>query len=394
MGVLALTKILKGYSFKRLLINYRRSCLRIMRATKRYDGSFTHPYFSQLTLQYVESLANCDQVQLLAEADALVKVPYLDISAKKWAPLEISHQNYLSFAPYYWQECNDNPLKKSSIKAVYRDGRANPFLAARSDKPKLAQMCARIHLLTLATIKHNNPKYLEYIGKQLSIWFIDEQTRMFPQMKYAQIIPWSGAQTGFGIIDSRWLILLLDALAMLTHHTDFQVDDTISRWFNDFAIWILTSTSGLNEIMRENNRGSWVDVLLCYIGLALNKPEMANVIINQTFSNRTKKQVDEFGFQPYELKRFNPISYSLYNMYPLYYLNCISRFTNDQFMSNAHIDRLQRIENDLLKYIKGSEKGKIEHINFNSSFGLNLYYPYSHAQLKNFPCVLPFTDFH
>lgn len=391
MRFLTFKNLYDGYSFRRILFNYRSSCRKHLTNIDESKEYFSHSYFQNIAELYSNKINQVETSSLIVEANKVLVKPYLNITNKHLDILCINPQNYISFAPYYWQIHNEHPMIKSKVKAVYRDSRSNPFLSDRSDKPKLAQLCARIHLLALACIVSNDKGYIEYIHKQLNIWFVDKNTRMNPHMIHAQIRPWSGHRKGYGIIDSRWLILLFDAIAMLKHKMGYEVEKEVTSWLVQFSIWILSSISGFNEILRENNRGSWVDVLLCYVGLAVNKPEMVYCIIEQSLSERPQKQINKTGFQPLELKRYNPVSYSLYNMYPLYYLNNLSLHFNNENKNHGIIKLLQDAEDSLYHLIKGHEKGKIEHINFCSSNALNLYYPYSYYQLSNFPCVMPFT---
>lgn len=386
-----LKKIYNGYSLKRIIFNYRSACRKILMNIDEHKTSFSHPYFKNISQQYSKEINPESVMLLIDEANKLLRKPYLDITKKSVNIPDINPQNYVSFAPYYWQKNNEDPMKKSFVKAEYKDSRANPFLANRSDKPKFAQLCARIHLMALASIGTKDRRYIDYIHQQLNIWFVDQNTRMNPHMKHAQIRPWSGINKGFGVIDARWIILLLDAIAILKHEVGYEVEKEVTTWLVKFAKWILVSASGFNEILRENNRGSWVEVVLCYIALSVNKPEMVSCIIKHSLSDRLQKQINEHGFQPLELKRYNPVSYSLYNMYPLYYLSYLNQYFNKENKGHEHIKRLQDTEGQLYHLIKKHENGNIEHIHFCSNNQLNLYYPYSYFQLANFPCVMPFT---
>lgn len=392
MNLLTLKNLYHDYSLKRGLFNYRKSCRASLSEIDNLQDCFSHSYFQSIAKKYSKKLGSVDLSWLASEADKIIKKPYLDITKKNLDTFGINSNDYISFAPYYWCETEENPLSKSSVKPSYKDSRSNPFLANQSDKPKLAQLCARVHLLALASAKYKEKHYIEYIHEQLNIWFVEQKTRMSPNMKYAQIKPWKGAKRGYGIIDSRWIILLLDALVILKYEVNYEVDEGVMSWLIEFADWILTSSSGLNEIMRENNRGSWVDVLLCYIALSVNKQDVTISIIEHNLANRLSKQIGEDGLQPLEMRRYNPVSYSLYNMYPLYYLYNLEQHFNVDDNEREHINRLRGSEVSLSKLITGNEKGKIEHINFCSSYNLNLYYPYSHAQLSNFPCIIPFTE--
>lgn len=386
-------KLFKNYSIEYLIINYRSKCKKLINQPIDYDTVFEHEYFKHVFCSYRDQLKNADEHKLLQQAEEILSLPKICITDKETSLNIDNLQEYVSFAPYFWNEENSNPLNKSNSKPSYKDGRSNPFLAERSDKPKLAQVCARTHLLAIAFMKTNDVRYLDYLEEQITIWFCDEDNRMLPSMNRAQIKPWIGKKQGRGIIDSRWLILLFDALVIVkyTHGLNEQLQKNLAHWFLDFADWILSSFSGFTETGRKNNRGTWVDVVLCYIALMLNKESVAKIVIDFSMNKRPKQQIDDTGLQPFELMRYTAVSYSLYNMFPLLYLAEIQNHVFRQQTGWQELEKLKKSTNQLSGLIKTHEKGKIESIDFESSYNLNLYYPYSFEQLNTFPCLRPYT---
>lgn len=392
-------RILSGYTLVRLLRNYRRSCRTLFQQGIDYNRFATGTYFATVVDQYANCMHIKSHTRLLEKADALVKLPFLTVSDKTMLPPSQVGNDYLSFAPYYWHRDNPDPFSKPKVEKYKKDGRPNPALTKLSDKPRLAQMCARIHLLTLAYQHTEERKYLDYIIGQLTCWFIASETRMNPHMEYAQIMPWRNHHRGLGIIDARWLILLIDAIAILRSKDalDKEIVVALADWIKQFSLWILTSPSGLLEVAKRNNRGSWVDALLTYTALVLGIEQAATSIAVFGIKNRPREQFDKLMLQPLEMRRYNFVSYSLYNIYPLFYLLNVLHWKYSSVKNDERVDAINR-ETSLLKsavkllqeMIPAHELNHIESIEFNENFSLNLYYPYCFAQLSNFPGIYPF----
>lgn len=388
----------RRYSPRKFLFNYRNTCLSALKKTSPDNNAFSHHYFLQLTKAYENNSGANDRTKLLDAADSIIKKPVIKITTRELIAPSNDNQDYLSFAPYYWHDdINTSPLHRAKTRAKYKDGRANPVLRQCSDKPKLAQVCARLHLLALAYKTTKDQRYYCYFRSQILAWFINPNTCMNPHLKFGQIRPWTGKQQGHGIIDSRWLVLLIDAVVLINNvKPDKEITQGIAKWLHQFALWLLTSFSGLNEVSRRNNRGSWVDALLVYIALVLNNDEVAKTIIKFSLNQRPQEQIDKEGNQPLELLRYTRVSYSLYNYFPLLYLASVADFyhDNNQLLALGKNNSLKDLAQGIQKlkhHIPKHEQGKIEHIDFQTGLDLNLYYPYSFSQLNHFPCLVPYT---
>jgi hypothetical protein len=386
-----------AYSLRRLLFRQAKKYQSLYPQMYTSSGVFHHAYLEYILSQYRKHLPYLSIDPLLNRANQVLEQPFLRITDKPEPAPGGNKQDYLSFSPYFWLNEEINPLTPTDEEPEYRDSRSNPFLQRFSDKPRFAQICSRIHILGLAFQVTNDKRYAQYASKQLNIWFCAEKTRMNPHFHFAQTMPWSGKKYGHGIIDARWLILLIDGVMMLRSSPliNSELLSKLAKWLHDFGLWIVSSDSGNNEIARMNNRGTWVDVLLCYICLVIDDESLPRFILATIFNDRVKEQITLSGEQPMELRRYNSVSYSLYNIYPILYLktiasfihfkNDVSELTTSRLLSKRQIQKLK-------ESIEVHEKGSIEHIPHQLSFSLNLYYPCSFGNLDYFPAIFPFTE--
>ena len=391
----------RRFSFSRLTHNYLLQSQQQFGEDIDERNTLRHPFFSWLDSAYSSEMRRLDHNRTLAEAEKIISQPFLDITEKSLVPPSGNKSDYLSFKPYCWLEENINPLQKVSIAPEWRDGRPNPYLANLSDKPKLAQLCSRIHLLALAWRATRDNRFKVYAEQQLIVWFINPVSRMSPHMEYAQLMPWSGEDSGLGIIDARWLILMIEGLVLFGGKETFNntIINAIMNWLQSFATWIMGSLSGRMEVSMKNNRGSWVDALLVYIALSLGKESSAQAITQHALGNRPEEQLDRNFKQHLELRRFTFIGYSLYNIFPLYHLLtyaswCFANGKGDFIdeKSRRKVQLLIKSAQRLRHIIPRQEKGLIESIPFKTSNDLNLFYPYSLEQTQTFPAILPFTQ--
>ncbi|MBR8841769.1 alginate lyase family protein [Pseudoalteromonas sp. JC3] len=384
-------KVITNLSISKLIFNYRKKVRGVVENLEIESDANLHKYFVHLKSKYQEALLQANKADLHSLAEQAMEQGVISISEKAILPPSGCDRDYLSFAPYYYVNENTNPLTKSRETVQHRDSRSNPFLASISDKPKLAQVCARLHAVSLSYRDTPSNDKIEFIESQIKTWFINENTAMTPHMEFAQIMPWTGNKYGLGIIDSRWLLLAIEACALVVDKLTLETLHGFKVWLREFAKWILSSKSGLTEVARKNNRGSWVDVLLAYILLFLNEERCVALIVDHTLKNRFEIQFDNNGDQPFELTRYNPVSYSLYNYYPIKYILQIDELINSQGNREKKITMNKTISR-LEAAITCHERGSIEHIDFKLSKNLNLYYPYSFAQIATFPAVMPLTS--
>ena len=267
-------------------------------------------------LNYVR--ANGDAVydvelsRLFKKADLFCKTPNATVMNKKHIPASGSKHDYMSLARYSWP----NPNTSNGLPYISKDGKTNPEIN-EYDRNEIASLGKRMKVLTLAWFFSGRKKYSEKAVEQLRTWFIDETTRMNPNLSFAQIVP--GTNNGYGnasgVIDSYTLILVVDCVLLLKETDQISEGDyeSIKKWFRNFTDWMVRSVQGRTASNFNNNISVIYETqLLAYKSFALEKIDSNEVF--RVFEDRIVSQIDEEGKQLRELKRTNSYHYSQFNL--------------------------------------------------------------------------------
>src|SRR5215218_10473147 len=176
---------------------------------------------------------------------ALTLGPWAVTDKKALAPSGDKH-DYMSFGPYWWPDST----KPNGLPYVRRDGRVNPgSRGAESNSPSFQRMAATVSTLALAYYFSGDEAYARRASLLLRTWFIAPDTRMNPNLRYGQAIPGVTDGRGIGLIDTRELSSLADAVGLLRTSSDWTpADDRAMRvWARDFLHWMRTSPQGQEE---------------------------------------------------------------------------------------------------------------------------------------------------
>ena len=139
---------------------------------------------------------------------------------------------------------------------------------------------------------------------------------MNPNLNYGQAIPGRAKGRGIGIIETRKLDKIVDALILFSGSKEF-TDDIIlgtKKWFNDYLTWLLTSKNGQDEAKTKNNHGTWYDFQVAALALYCDRKDDALTVFKRVDSLRIPKQIKEDGSQPHELARTRSFDYSKMNI--------------------------------------------------------------------------------
>lgn len=118
-----------------------------------------------------------------AHADALKAEP-LSVMMKTKVPASGDRHDYMSLARYFWPD----PEKPDGLPYINRDGHSNPELK-ELDRERLGETAERVTCLSLAYYFTDDERYARKAVELLRTWFLDEDTRMNPNLEYAQMIP-------------------------------------------------------------------------------------------------------------------------------------------------------------------------------------------------------------
>jgi hypothetical protein len=222
--------------------------------------------------------------------------------------------DYMSIAIYFWPD----PSKPNGLPYIRRDGEINPEVSDYKDKSNMMNFAEDVQILSLAYYFSDDIKYAQKASENLKTWFIDPATKMNPNLNFAQAIKGLNDGRGIGIIESRILINVVDAIGLIQNSPSWSKADqkSVETWFTDFLSWLTTSKNGIDEMKTKNNHGIWYDTQKLCFALFTNHTEIAQQTYNSLL-NRVEKQMDTTGFFPLELERTIGLHYSAFIIEPL-----------------------------------------------------------------------------
>ena len=248
---------------------------------------------------------------LLEDARRALTVPPQSVMQKHRVPESGDRHDYMSFAPYSWPDST----KPGGLPYINRDGMVNPSSREDSDRQPFGRMSDAAETLALAYFLSDDEAYARHAALLLRTWFLDSATRMNPNLKYGQAIPGVTVGRGIGLIDTRSLAQVVDAVALLRQSPSWtRADDAGMRaWCRDFLTWMRTSPLGHDEETRKNNHGTWYDVQVASLALFVGDTAEARAAVARG-RDRIGKQILPDGRQPEELARTRSLSYSEFNV--------------------------------------------------------------------------------
>jgi hypothetical protein len=250
---------------------------------------------------------------LLADADKALSVgPYsVTLHKTKLAPSGNPH-DYISQAPYWWPD----PSKPDGKPYIRKDGERNPEIRLLHDDSQLNELCKSVKTLSFAYYFTGKEQYAQKAASLMSAWFIDADTKMTPNLNYAQYVPGVNDGRGTGIIESRALANIPDALAMM--HDSKSITDNLKtgvrQWFSEYLKWLKTSKNGNDEKAAKNNHGTFYDMQVVDFALFCGDEQIAREAIQNRTIARMDVQFTTDGKQPLELERTKSWGYSNLNL--------------------------------------------------------------------------------
>ncbi len=250
--------------------------------------------------------------RLLREAGAALLVPAASVMDKRRVPPSGDKHDYVSMGPYWWP----NPAKPGGLPYVRRDGERNPEMRDDYDAPRLAATTGAVTTLGLAYYFTDDEKYARRAALLLRTWFLDPATRMNPHLRYGQGIPGVTQGRAAGIIETRGLVGVVDAIGMLERSPSWTAADDrgMAQWFSAYLGWLRSSAIGKGERNAHNNHGTWYDAQVAALALFTGDSGLARSTLATAGTRRIASQVTADGRQPYELARTRSLAYSVMNL--------------------------------------------------------------------------------
>jgi len=174
------------------------------------------------------------------------------------------------------------------------------------------------YILSLAWWYTGKDEYRQHAGDILRTWFINEETKMTPNLQHAQIIPCQNDGRAIGIIDfSQQYTDVIDAVAILATKNDKawskQDDKAFRAWNAEYLKWLTDSDFGKEELAATNNHGTFAAMQIAAIAAYLEDYDLAACTLEDV-EPRIDKYIAADGSQPLELKRTTSWHYTNFDL--------------------------------------------------------------------------------
>ena len=251
---------------------------------------------------------------LLTKADNLLKVDGFSVTKKTGVPPSKNKHDYMSIGPYWWP----NPKTSNGFPYVRKDGEINPETRNNfTDFVEKKNFISAVKTLKDVFFYSDNKKYANKNIAFINTWFLNENTKMNPNVNFGQYVPGKSEGRCFGIIEFDGLIEVVEFLELAKDKTilDKQTEKGMFSWFTAYSDWLQNSKLGIEESTRKNNHATHYDVQLLSILVYLNKTEEVKKHLSTITKARVFSQIKPDGRQPLELKRTKSFSYSVMNLH-------------------------------------------------------------------------------
>lgn len=300
--------------------------------------------------------------QLRKDADSALRQDPLSVTAKLVSPPSGDKHDYLSLAPYWWPD----PTKPDGLPYIRRDGEVNPEIDRIQDHKNLSKLISATHTLALAYYLLRDESCAAHASELLRAWFLNPQTRMNPNLEFAQGIPGRNTGRGTGLIETRELYRLVDAIGLLESSKAWKEVDQkgMEEWCTQILDWMIHSRNGKDEAAAKNNHGTYYDVQVVSLALFTGNVELARSVLQSVSQKRIAQQIEPDGKQPLELERTKALGYSTMNLAGLFELALLGENVGVDLWNFRTQDEcsIHNALDFLLPYVSGEKKWPYQQI--------------------------------
>jgi hypothetical protein len=256
------------------------------------------------------NVAAFDRVRVLKAANQYLQEAPITITASTSPRSAGGLHDFFSEGDYWWPD-----PKNPDGPYIQRDGMTNPDNFT-DHRRYLMRLSVQLPALAAAWKLTKDSRYARHAALHLRAWFIDERTRMNPNLQYAQAIHGRFTGRGIGIIDTIHLVEVARAIEVLAGSKTLSQIETkeVRQWFADYLEWMTSSKNGLEEREARNNHGTcWVMQVAAFAKLTGNQ-ELLTYCRDRFKKVLVPSQIAADGSFPQELRRTKPYGYSLFNL--------------------------------------------------------------------------------
>jgi hypothetical protein len=257
-----------------------------------------------------DNLAAFERPRVLRNAARYMAIPPITVTATQSPRSAGGPHDFFSEGDYWWPDAKnpDGPY-------VQRDGMTNPdnFVAHRQ---ALMGLSVRMPGLTAAWVLTREKRYANRAAEHLRAWFVDEKTRMNPNLQFAQAIHGRTTGRGTGVIDTIHLVEVAQAIPFVAAAGVLPAADlaAVKAWFASYTTWMTTSRNGTEERDTKNNHATCWGMQVAAFAKLTGDHEQLEYVRNRYKTVYIPNQEGPDGSFPLELARTKPYGYSLFNL--------------------------------------------------------------------------------
>jgi len=248
--------------------------------------------------------------QILRRAAWAMQQQPVTITAEQSSRSSGGKHDFFSEGDYWWP----NPADPNG-PYIQRDGMTNPdnFVAHRKAMIRFSQI---VGALASAYRLTNDEKYVMHALKHLEAWFVNPETRMNPNLLYAQAIKGRFTGRGIGIIDTIHLMEVAQGILVMKDAAVFSNGrlKQFKAWFSAYLAWLINHPYGKDEMRAENNHGTCWTMQVASFAKLVGDEQLLDFCRKRYKTVLLPNQMAQDGSFPRELKRTKPYGYSLFNL--------------------------------------------------------------------------------
>ena len=266
--------------------------------------------FSCSNIKMAFNLNEIERSRVIENADIYLNEIPVTVTASFCNRSIGSNNDFYSEGDYWWPD-----EKNPNGPYIRKDGLTNPanFTAHREALIRFSQISGA---LASAYVLTKNQKYADKLALHLKAWFVNEETKMNPNLLYAQAIKGVATGRGIGIIDTVHLVEVSKAIHAIENSSALTQSDlgVIKLWFSNYLNWITTHEYGISERDNGNNHSVCWTMQVAAFADFLQDTKTMDFCRNFYKNTLLPNQMEKDGSFPLELKRTKPYGYSLFNL--------------------------------------------------------------------------------
>jgi hypothetical protein len=255
-------------------------------------------------------LAAIERARVIRAADAFLGEAPVTVTASSSPRSAGGRHDYFSEADYWWPD-PENPHGPY----VQRDGLSNPD-NFDDHRRAMRRLSVQLPALAAAFRLTGDTRYAEHAARHLRAWFVSEETRMAPHLRYAQAIRGRVTGRGVGIIDTLHLVEVARAFEALAGAQALSEAEraAVRSWFGSYVAWMTTHEYGIAERdMRNNHATCWALQVAAFARVA-GRDDLVAFCRERFKTVLVPNQMAADGSFPEETRRTKPYAYSLFNL--------------------------------------------------------------------------------